>query len=309
MQKRVNRILDAKYEKADLKAVIKAQAHLVSTERDQLARLLHKYEHLFDGTLGEWKGSGVSFELKEGSVPYHGRPYPIPHIHEAPTRKEIDRLVFLGVLEPCTDSEWGAPSFIIPKKNRTVRFLSDFSRLNAMLKRKPFPIPKIQDMLQKLEGFKYATALDLNMGYYTIRLNPDAQRLCTIVLPWGKYKYLRLPMGISGAPDIFQAKMSSLMAGLDFVRVYLDDCLILNKTTFTDHLAKLELAFKRLSNAGLRINADKSYFGRGEIEYLGYWVTREGIQPLPAKVDAMLLNMEEPKTKTQLRHLGGGHAS
>jgi hypothetical protein len=93
----------------------------------------------------------------------------------------------------------------------------------------PFLIPKIQDMLQKLEGFKH----------YKIRLNPDAQRLCTIVLPWGKYKYLQLPMGILHAPDIFQAKMSSLMAGLEFVRVYLDDCLILNKSTFDDHLQKL----------------------------------------------------------------------
>ena len=228
MQKRVTRIFDAHYEKADLKKVIENQTHLSDEEKLGLARVLKEFEHLFDGTLGEWKGSGVSFELKKDAVPYHARPYPIPYIHEAPTRTEIDRLCLLGVLEPCDDSEWGAPSFIIPKKNNTVRFLSDFRKLNACLKRKPFPIPKIQDMLQKLEGFKYATALDLNMGYYTIRLNPDAQRLCTIVLPWGKYKYLRLPMGISGAPDIFQAKMSSLMAGLEFVRVYLDDCLILN---------------------------------------------------------------------------------
>jgi len=128
-------------------------------------------------------------------------------------------------------------------------------------------------MLQKLERFMYATALDLNMGYYTIWLNPDAQNLCTIVLPWGKYRYKRLPMGVSGAPDIFQAKMSSLMAGLEFVRVYLDDCLITSKSTFKDHLAKLELALQRISDAGLRINAKKSYFGRGAIEYLGYWVT------------------------------------
>jgi len=300
VQKRVTRILDAHYEKADLKAVIKNQTHLSVEEKLALAKLLKEFEHLFDGTLGEWKGSGVSFDLKKDAVPYHAKPYPIPHIHEEPTRKEIDRLCRLGVLKPCTDSEWGAPSFIIPKKNNTVRFLSDFRKLNEMLKRKPFPIPKIQDMLQKLEGFKYASALDLNMGYYTIKLNPDAQNLCTIVLPWGKYKYLRLPMGISGAPDIFQAKMSGLMAGLDFVRVYLDDCLILNKSTFADHLTKLRQTLKRLSAAGLRINADKSYFGRGEIEYLGYWVTRQGIQPLPTKVEAMLA-MEEPKTRRQLR--------
>ena len=304
LQKRVTRILDAKYEKADLKAVIKNQTHLNDDEKLALAKVLKEFEHLFDGTLGEWKGSGVSFELKKDAVPQHARAYPIPHIHEEPTRKEIERLCQLGVLKPCTDSEWGAPSFIIPKKNKTVRFLSDFRKLNAVLKRKPFPIPKIQDMLQKLEGFKYATALDLNMGYYTIKLNPDAQELCTIVLPWGKYKYLRLPMGISGAPDIFQAKMSGLMAGLEFVKVYLDDCLILNKSTFDDHLDKLRQTLQRLSDAGLRINAEKSYFGKGEIEYLGYWVTRSGIQPLPSKVEAMLA-MEEPKTRRQVRAFVG----
>lgn len=200
LQNRATRILDAYYVKADLKQVVNNQTHLSLEEQVELSLLLHKYEHLFDGTLGVWKGSGVSFELKKDAKPYHAKPYPIPHIHENPTRKEVERLCKLGVLAPCLDSEWGAPSFIIPKKNLTVRFLSDFRKLNSMLKRKPFPIPKIQDMLQKLEGFRYATALDLNMGYYTIRLNPDAQRLCTIVLPWGKYKYLRLPMGVSAPP-------------------------------------------------------------------------------------------------------------
>ena len=189
MQKRVTRILDAKYEKADLKQLCRQQSHLSAHEQELLHDLLKTYEHLFDGTLGEWKGTGVSFELKHDATPFHAKPYPIAHVHEKPMRTECDRLVKLGVLEECQESEWAAPTFIIPKKNNTVRFISDFRRLNAALKRKPYPIPKIQDMLQKLEGFKYATALDLNMGYYTIKLNPDAQNLCTIVLPWGKYKY------------------------------------------------------------------------------------------------------------------------
>ncbi|MGH7974636.1 MAG: reverse transcriptase domain-containing protein, partial [bacterium] len=87
-------------------------------------------------------------------------------------------------------------------------------------------MPKISDLLQKLESFSYATALDLNMGYFTIRLVPDAQKLCTIILPWGKYKYLRLPLGVANSPDIFQDKMSALMVGLEFVRTYLDDLLV-----------------------------------------------------------------------------------
>ena len=69
----------------------------------------------------------------------------------------------------------------------------------------------------------YATALDLNMGYYTIRLDGDAQKICTIIFPWGKYSYQRLPMGISNAPDIFQEKMSGLMQSLEYVKTYIDE--------------------------------------------------------------------------------------
>ena len=91
-------------------------------------------------------------------------------------------------------------------------------------------------MLQEIEGFTYATSLDLNMGYYTIRLDSDSQKICTIIFPWGKYSYLRLPMGIAGSPDIFQAKMSELMDSLEWVRTYLDDLLSITKGTFEDHL-------------------------------------------------------------------------
>ncbi len=95
--------------------------------------------------------------------------------------KEIKRLIELGVLEWQPLSEWAAPSFIQPKKNGTVRFLSGFRELDKRLVRKPFPLPKIKTILQELEGFTFAIALDLNMAYYTIRLEPDASRICTII--------------------------------------------------------------------------------------------------------------------------------
>ena len=300
MLTRATRILDADYQKTNLADLCKDQQHLSTAEQTKLLTLLQRYEHLFDGTLGDWQGPEVGLELRPDAKPHHARPFPIPQIHDRAMRIEVERLVMLGVLEECHESEWAAPSFIIPKKNGTVRFISDFRKLNTQLRRMPFPIPKIQDMLLKLQGFQYASSLDLNMGYYTIRLNPDAQRVCTIILPWGKYKYKRLPMGIAGAPDIFQARMSSLMAGLEFVRTYLDDVLIINSTTFDDHLDKLDIALKRIADAGLKINGKKSFFARHEIEYLGYWVTRTGVQPLKQKVDAMLA-MKEPATRKQLR--------
>jgi hypothetical protein len=103
------------------------------------------------------------------------------------------------------------PVFIEPEKDNTLWVVSDFREVNKRIVRKLFPLPKMSTVLQELEGFTYATTLDLNMGYYTIRLDPDASKICTIILPWGKNSYLRLPMGVACSPDIFQAKMSELM--------------------------------------------------------------------------------------------------
>ena len=301
---RLSTILDAKYQPADLDKVVKECSHLQKEEQVKLRQLLERYKTLFDGTLGKWKDLAYDVELKEDAKPYHARPYPIPKAYEQTLKMEVDRLCRIGVLRKVNRSEWAAPTFIIPKKDRTVRFISDFRELNKRIKRKPFPIPKIQDLLLKLEGFQYGTSLDLNMGYYHIELSPNSKRLCTIVLPWGKYEYQKLPMGLCNSPDIFQEKMSELMLGLEFVRCYLDDLLVLTSSSWDDHLDKLERVLQRLQAAGLKINANKSFFGRPELEYLGHWVTREGIKPMPQKIQAIQA-IKEPKNKKQLRSFIG----
>jgi hypothetical protein len=164
---RVTHILDAKYAKADLQSIVKNNCkHLSAENQKKVLQLLVKFESLFDDTLGDWKTKPVSFQLKEGASPYHGRAFPVPKIHKDVLIKEIERLCKLGVLERQPYSEWALPSFIVPKKNNTVCFLSNFWEVNKRLIRKPFPIPKISMVLQELEGFTFATALDLNMGYY-----------------------------------------------------------------------------------------------------------------------------------------------
>jgi len=301
---RVKRILDAKYEKADIERICEEQAELDKQQREQLAVLLRKYEALFDGQLGRWHGQEVKLELQEGAKPYHARAYNIPRCHIQTLKAEVDRLVKIGVLKKVNRSEWAAPTFIIPKKDGSVRFISDFRELNKRILRKPYPIPNIQDMLLNLEGFQWATSLDLNMGYYHIRLDPASKQLCTIVLPFGKYEYQAIPMGLCNSPDIFQEKMSELMDGLAFVRTYIDDLLCLTKGTFSDHLEKVELVLQRLQKAGLKVNVTKSFFARSQLEYLGYWITHTGIKPVYDKVKAVL-KIAEPKTRKELRSFIG----
>jgi hypothetical protein len=127
--------------------------------------------------------------LREGVSPYHGQAFPVPKIRKDTIIKEVEKLCELGVLEKQPASELALPSSIIPKKDRTVRFLRDFWEVHKRLVRIPFPIPKICTVLQELEGFTFATSLDCNMGYYTIGLNLDASKIYTIIFPWGEYSY------------------------------------------------------------------------------------------------------------------------
>ena len=92
----------------------------------------------------------------------------------------------------------------------------------------------------RLEGFRYGTTVDLNIGYYHIELSAKTKELCKIVTQWGKYEYQRLPMGLCNSPDIFQENMSELLVGIDTVRVYIGDLLHVTKVSWTEHLTVLK---------------------------------------------------------------------
>jgi hypothetical protein len=143
-------ILDATYSKADLQSVVRDDCkHLSANQQKKLLQLLKKYGLLFDGTLGDWKTKQVSFQLKESVSLYYGQAFPILKIHKETLIKEVERMVKLGVFKRQPALEWASPLFIIPKKNRTVCFLSSFWVVNKRPIRKPFSIPKISTVLQE----------------------------------------------------------------------------------------------------------------------------------------------------------------
>jgi hypothetical protein len=165
-------------------------------------------------------------------------------------------------------------------------------------------LPRIGDTLQQLEGFQYATSLDLIMGYYHIPLSETSADMCTIVTEYGKYRYKQLLMGVSCSPDIFQAKIYELLGDIEGTKAYIDDILVIKKGTFYEHLVQLKEIFKRCLKTGLKLNAEKCCFGLNEIDYLGYIVTPTGIKPNPQKIKTIQA-LERPTTVTEVRRLIG----
>jgi len=179
-----------------------------------------------------------------------------------------------------------------------------FREVNKRLVSKPFPIPKISTVLQELGGFAYATELDLNMGYCTIKWDLEASSICTIIQPWGKDNYERLTMCIAGSLDIFQEKISNLMRQLEFVHTYIDDLLMFSKGDFSDRLEKLTMILTKLRNTGMRVNVAKSKFAATECEF--FWIyTYLGRYQTSTRKVAAIIALEPSQSVKQLKRFLG----
>ena len=126
----------------------------------QQLRLLQYFGELFNGTIGDWDTDHADLELKPYSKPVNCKYYPVPRINKETFRKDLQRLVKMGVLTPVQQSQYDTNVFIVPKKESTVRFITGYCRLNQKLVRKPYPLSRICETMKQLEGF---TALDISM--------------------------------------------------------------------------------------------------------------------------------------------------
>jgi hypothetical protein len=218
-------------------------------------------------------------------------------------KKELDYLVKIGVIAAQQESEWALPSFITPKKDGRVCWISNSPQLNKVVRRKQYPLPIITDILCKHSGYNFFTKLDLSMPYYMFELDEESEDLCTIVTPFGKYKYLRLPMGLKCSPDIAQAAMENVLSGIKDADVYIDDV-----GAFSDnwdhHVNLIATISWRLRENNFPINPLECEWAVKETDWLGYWLTSQGLKPWKKKIDA-ILKVDCPCNATELRMLIG----
>jgi len=288
------------YNKYNYRDMVLKCHHLSGEQKDVLIDLFSQYEDLFSGKLGSVPGPPVSLKLKPGSKPYYARAYTVPKALEHIAKKEVADLVDIGVLVKNVHSAWASPSFFRPKKDGRVRFVSDLRRLNSCLERHPYPLPLIEEVIWKMNGFTFATCLDLNRGYYHFVLDEESRKLCGIVLPWGRYSYARLPQGLMPSSDIFQSYMMSIFSEFEDIIVYIDNIILFTKRSFDHHVQRLDIVLNALKSNNLHVHVEETFLASTSVDYLGYTLTTKGIRPQVKKI-LPILRFDKPTSVRQLR--------
>ena len=296
-------IMEAKYEAIDTDEVVQAQKQLTPTQRTDLARLFHKFPQLFDGEFRMYLHRQYHLDLQVGAKPIHSRPYGVPFTQCDAFKCELDHLIKIGVLEHSGASQWASGTFIIPKKDGRVRWISDFRALNKCIKRKTYPLPRIAEILCKRTGYAYFSKLDISMAYYTFELDDESKDLCMINMPYGLYRYRVLPLGVTQSPDLCQETMEHVLQGIMDAGLYIDDIGCFGKS-WTQHLQVLEQLMTCLQDNGFSVNPRKCEWAVQETNFLGYWLTPTGLKPWCKKIDAILL-LQRPCTVKDLRSFIG----
>ena len=262
-----------KYKAVDINNWVESNCrHLNASKHQALADVLIKYPSLWDNKLGTYPDSKVHLELSNNAIPHSSRGYPVPFAHNKLFKEELDRLVSIGVLEPCGHNEWCAGTFIVGKASGGCHWVTDFHGLNKHLKRWAYPIPKIQDMLQGIQGYEWLSKLNASMQFYTFKLDEESKEISTFATPLGLFRYKHCPMGVTVAPDLAQEAMDFLTLNLENVMTYFDDSLIYN-WDWSKHLETLDIVLFRLASKGFSLNTDKCQFGIKETDFLGFWLT------------------------------------
>ena len=216
--------------------------------------------------------------------------------------QEIQYLLDNDFIEP-SQSNRSSPCILVSKPDGSYRMCTDYREVNNLTKSDNFPIPRIDDCVDKIGNAKYVSKFDLLKGFWQIPLSERAKEISAFVTPRGLYQYKVMPFGMGNSPATFQCLMNKIISQIDGCEGYIDDAIIYSDT-WEEHLEILRKFFKRLSDAKLTINLVKSEFGCGHVTYLDHIVGQGQVKPINAKVKP-IADFPPPTTKKHVMRLFG----
>ena len=298
-------IADEKYDLNHVKASVDKE--LSTSIKEQFSALVEEFSDIFsknEWDLGKCDIISHKIETIPGSRPVKLPNRRMPLHHKQDLQNKMDALLAKDLIEPC-HSPYRAPAMLVPKKNGKFRLVIDYRQLNDQTIKSCWPIPSIEEIFDTLEGSGYFTTIDMSWGFYQIPMDVKSQDFTAFSTPFGSFKWLRMPMGLTGSPNTFQSLMECVLVGLTWkITVpYLDDCIVFSRTA-EEHIERLRLVFERLRAANLKINPTKCEFFRTRVPFLGHIISENGLEPDPAKIEAVQ-NFPVPRNATEVRSFLG----
>jgi hypothetical protein len=249
-------------------------------------------------------GMQHTIDLEEGATPPAKAPFRLSWAEQEELKKQLQELLEQGLIVPSL-SPYGAPVLLVKKKDGSYRMCVDYRQLNKITIRDRFPLPLIQELLDRLQGATVFSKMDLKSGYFQLRVEPKDEGKTAFVTKFGTFQFRVLPMGMSNAPSTFQRAMETILRPyLDkSVAVYLDDILIYSRN-MEEHITHLRQVLEAFRKHELLLHGGKCEFARDTVVFLGHTVSANAVAVEAEKVRA-IRQWAMPKTKVQLQQLLG----
>jgi serine protease inhibitor ecotin len=280
-----------------------ADSPLDCVQRVELLELLGTFEGVFSDVPGKTTLISHRIDLVPGARPVRQSAYRLHPERMAQVDKEIQGLIAEGIVEE-SESAWASPIVLVPKSDGSLRLCTDFRKLNALTVADPFPMPRVESLIDKVGKAKFLTKLDATRGFWQVPINSQSIPLTGFVTPHGHYQWRYLAFGLRNAPATFSRLIAKMLRGLDeFCDGYLDDLMVFSYS-WIDHLSHLKRVLTRISDAKLTLNLKKCVFANAELDFLGHHIGLNSIQPRTQKVEA-LLGFPRPVNKKQVQSFLG----
>jgi hypothetical protein len=256
---------------SDFDNIISAEnlEQLSMQQQSELLELLSEFRAVFSDKPGRTQLCEHHIELLPGAKPVFCRPYRMPPDKTKFLKEEIAKLLELGIIEeaPSNGNTWASPVLLVPGSGNKLRLVSDMRQVNLRTVVDPYPLPLIEQLVDKVGNAKFLTKLDMVRGYWQVPLDSASIPICGFVTPFGHYRWLFMPFGCRNAPATFSRLVTKLLADLEtFCVSFLDDILIFSDS-WEDHKCAIIEVLQRIKDAGLTLNLNKSVFAVAELDY------------------------------------------
>lgn len=258
-------------------------------QRQRVENLLQEYADVFYQE-GEVLGVTPTIQhriIMEDQTPIAQAYRRIPPYLWTELKDHLQDLLQKGIITE-SQSDFASPIVIVRKKSGEMRMCVDYRKLNQRVRRDAYPLPRIEETLDAMNGAQYFSTLDLTAAYNQIEVDPRDQHVTAFTTPLGLYEYTRMPFGLSNSPATFQRLMGRVFRD-DMLRIllcYLDDLLIYSKS-IEEQIERLEVAFTRLRQHNLKLEPKKCQLFCTTVKFLGHVLTPQGVQTDPDKIIAV----------------------